>query len=276
MALLAPAAYCEPSTTIFEKVGLTVEIMESCYRRHGYFAGEDEIRASDLMKAFTNPDIKGVFALRGGYGSQRLLPLLDYECIQAKIFAGYSDITALHTAFNQKCGFITYHSPMAGTELKSDVDSFTLNSLFGQIMEGFCSPKLSCTPLLPKNVSGRLCGGNLSMIVSSLATPYEIDTCDKILFLEDIGEAAYKIDRMLLQLKYAGKLSDCCAIVLGSFSPETSASMSQAINEILIPIKKPLFADLPCGHCLPTATLPLGKIVEICKDGKINFQHLDS
>ena len=224
------------------------------------------MRASDIMTAFTSPDTKGIFALRGGYGSQRLLPLLDYDIIakHPKIFAGYSDITALHMTFNQRCQLITYHAPMAATELcLPDIDSYTIDSFLGNIMDGQTPPEILYTPLIPGSATGTLAGGNLSLLSSSLGTQYEIDATDKILFIEEIQEEPYRIDRMLLQLKQAGKLTACRAILLGSFLPETSNTLNQAIEEILTPLGKPLGIGLPCGHCLPTATLPLGATVRI-------------
>ena len=266
VALLSPSGPCDssridPAARALESFGLCPRIMESCYSCHGYLAGPDALRAKDIMEAFTDPAIKGIFNLRGGYGAQRLLPLLDYDLIRKhpKIFAGYSDITALHTVINQRCGFITYHAPMAGTELYlPDIDDYTLNSFLGHVMEGHTSPELFYTSLASGTAEGILTGGNLSLLVSSLGTPYEINTRDKILFIEDVQEIPYRVDRMLVQLKQAGKLKDCRAILLGSFLPETCDTISQAIDEILIPLGKPIGVNLPCGHCLPTATLPLG------------------
>jgi len=269
VALLSPSGPCDmsridPAAQALERFGFYPRIMESCRSCHGYLAGADALRAKDIMEAFADPTVKGIFALRGGYGAQRLLPLLDYDLIRKhpKIFAGYSDITALHMIFNQRCGFITYHAPMAGTELyMPDMDDFTLNSFLGHIIENRTVPELTYTPLVPGIATGILTGGNLSLLVSSLGTPYEINTHDKILFIEEVQEEPYRIDRMFLQLKQAGKLKDCRAIILGSFLPETTKTIAQAIEEILVPLGKPLGTDLPCGHCLPTATLPLGALV---------------
>jgi len=266
VALLSPSGPCDmsridPAARALEGFGLRPHIMDSCRSCHGYLAGTDTLRAKDIMDAFTDPAIKGIFPLRGGYGAGRLLPLLDYGLIRKnpKVFAGYSDITALHIVFNQYCGFITYHAPMAGTELHMpDIDAYTLNSFLGHVMEGRTAPELSYTSLTSGIAEGVLTGGNLSLLVSSLGSPYEIDTREKILFIEEIQEEPYRVDRMLLQLKQAGKLKDCLAIILGSFLPETRKTLSQVIEEILIPLGKPLGVDLPCGHCLPTATLPLG------------------
>ena len=276
VALLAPSGPCDPKRVAkgakaLENFGLRPYIMNSCFSKNGYLAGSDAGRASDLMEAFMHPEVKGIFAIRGGYGAQRILSLLDYDLIakNPKLFAGYSDITALHIAFNQFCGFITYHSPMPGTELyQKDIDEYTVSSFLGNIMEGSTAPDIPCTPLVLGSASGILTGGNLSLLASSLGTPYEIDTKDKILFIEEIQEEPYKIDRMLLQLKYAGKFNNCRAILLGSLSPETHKTIYQSIEDILIPLGIPIAADIPCGHCLPTATLPLGQNLSLTLTSK--------
>ena len=295
VAITAPSGPCEPSKVnlalrAVEKLGLRPYVMESCYSRHGYFAGKDSLRASDIMNAFKDPKIKGIFSLRGGYGVQRLLPLLDYNLIAAnpKIFTGYSDIAALHIVLNQICHLITYHAPMAATELP-EIDEWSLRSFLGNVMQGHTPTKLTFDCVAPSagsfsgtgefsvietsgnagpfgGVTGILAGGNLSLLASSLGTPYEIDTDGKILFIEEIQEEPYRVDRMLLQLKHAGKLNDCQAILLGSFFPETNKTLIQAIEEILIPTGKPLGINFSCGHSLPTATLPLGASVSFERD----------
>jgi len=278
VALVAPSG-CADETMLeravraVEDLGLCPLVTESCRSRHGYFAGSDSMRARDQAVGHTDRLVHGIFALRGGYGAARLLPLLDFEAISRhpKVFCGYSDITALHIAYNQRCGFVTYHAPMPGTELYK-ADPFTLASFLGNVMEGYTAPDLTFTPRIPGTAKGILTGGNLSLIVSTLGTPYEIDTTDKILFIEEVGEAPYRVDRMLLQLAQAGKLAACRAVILGSFAPETTKSLSQAIEEILVPLQIPLGTDLPCGHCLPTATLPLGAFARIQNDGKLMFQ----
>ena len=271
VALISPAGPCKPhkidqAVNALKNIGLRTVVMNS--KKHGYLADTDSQRAKNIMHAFLDPRIKGIFAARGGYGTQRLLPLLDYKLIgkNPKIFVGYSDITALHVAFNQHAKLITYHAPMPATELcHPDIDSYTINSFLGHIMkDALPAPKLTFTTLIQGDAKGILTGGNLSLLASSLGTPYEIDTTNKILFMEDIDEEPYKIDRMLVQLQQSGKLNECQAIILGSFSPQTPETLSQAINEILIPLGKPLGVNLPCGHCLPTATLPLGE--EVCFD----------
>jgi muramoyltetrapeptide carboxypeptidase len=258
---------------------LNVAVKKSCLSIHPrakYLAGTDEQRADDINAAFSDNKIKALFFIRGGYGMQRVLPLLDYNLLRRnpKIIAGYSDITALHTVLNQLCGFVTYHAPMAATELCRSNNDYTLrsftNNLFSNGTTYLKNPDgMALHTVFPGKASGLLTGGNLSVVVSSIGTPFEIDTRDKILFLEDIQESPYRIDRMMLQLKYARKFRDCSGLLLGSFSPENLDSLEAVIHDILLPEKKPLLAGLACGHCLPTMTLPMGANVYMDSNRKI-------
>jgi len=239
---------------VLHSMGLRVRIFESCFAQHEYLAGADALRLRDLHAAFADREIRAIFPARGGYGAARLLPHLDFDLIRKnpKIFAGYSDITALHIALNQCAGLATFHAPMVAADL-ADADDDTLRSFQAHLFAN--GPAVGGRPLFfPKN--GVLTGGNLSVIVSLIGTPFEIDTCGKVLFLEEVGEAAYRVDRMLLQLKYAGKLRDAEGFVLGDFSGE---NIDLAIREILVPEGKPLVRDFPAGHCMPNFTLPLGR-----------------
>lgn len=252
----------------------------SCYfaNRHGYLAADDAQRARELNDAFADDTIHGVWCIRGGYGAHRLLPLLDFDVIRAhpKRFLGYSDITALHTAFNQNCGFITYHTIMASTE--PNPDEFSLaqlkRALFGSLAGPLDNPPgQPLTALVPGRASGTLCGGNLSLLAASLGTPWEIDTRGKLLFLEDIGEKTYRIDGMLTQLRNAGKFDDCAGVILGAWTdcppeyPEKTLELPEIFAELIAPAGKPAVMGLACGHILPTLSLPLGARAELDADG---------
>jgi muramoyltetrapeptide carboxypeptidase len=252
-----------------ESLGLRCCVTESCYARNGFLAGTDAFRLKSLHEAFAAPEIRAVFAARGGYGAQRLLPFIDYALIKnnPKIFAGYSDVTALHIAFNQICKLVTFHAPMPVSDFGGgEVHPETLRSFREILFEGETPPPSdkypqhtdNATVLVPGSVTAPLTGGNLSLVASSLGTPYEIDTRGRILFLEDVNEDAYKIDRLLLQLKYAGKLSAAAGILLGGFSPHTPETLAQSVNGIIKPLGIPAIAGFPCGHISPTLTLPLG------------------
>lgn len=263
-----------------EMLGYQVEVGDSCRERHGYLAGSDELRARDVNEMFSNPSIAGIFCIRGGYGATKILPLLDYDMIKdnPKVFAGYSDVTALHIAFNQKCELVTYHTPMPSTEfIKSEMDDYTWKSFIESVTETeresyFLEnpPAEKMTTLFPGEATGQLVGGNLTLVTASLGTPYEIDTKGKILFLEEIEEYERSIDRMLTQLKLSGKLNDVKGILLGAWTncgpyhlrhPEHILPLQTIFEEILIPLNIPILMNLACGHCLPTMSLPLGRTI---------------
>ncbi len=277
-----PPGKLHPAIDSVEKLGFKVVVGGTCRARHGYLAGTDELRAAEVNQMFRDPNIDGIFCIRGGYGATKILPFLDYDMIQAnpKVFAGYSDVTALHIAFNQKCDFVTYHAPMPSTEfIQSDMDDYTWDSFINSVM-ATGSRGLSLenpvgqpmTTLVTGQATGQLIGGNLTLVTASLGTPYEIDTKGKILFLEDIDENEQRIDRMLTQLKLAGKLDAAAGILLGAWTdcdpenpeqPENSLSLQTIFHEILVPLKKPIVMDITCGHCLPTMTLPLGRTIAV-------------
>ncbi|MCL2577525.1 MAG: LD-carboxypeptidase [Defluviitaleaceae bacterium] len=287
---------------ILEGMGLRVHVTESCYASHEYLAGPDTLRLRDLHNAFANKNIKGILMARGGYGASRLLPHLNYSMIRRnpKIFAGYSDVTALHIVLNQFCNLITYHAPMPGADLPN-ADEITLKSFMQMLMiesEGNKAEreidherhkktrKFSCFSWLKKsafsihileivqkgNSTGILTGGNLTLIASLIGTPFEIETRGRILFLEETQEQPYRVDRMILQLKLAGKLENAAGFILGDFSPENLETIKLAISELLIPEGKPIIAGLPCGHTMPNITLPLGKTVKISTESLYPIQ----
>lgn len=280
VAIIAPASPTDK--TLIDKcvrslkdLGLEVIVGTSCLSEHGFLSGTDDIRANDVNRMFADKNIKGIFAIRGGYGCARLLDLIDFKMIKKnpKIFVGYSDITALHIAINQKSKLITYHGPMVSTELIKGLDEYSddyyKRFLFSreEINEIFNPVGCNLEVINDGIATGQLIGGNLSLVCSSLGTKYEINTKNKILFLEEVEETPYKIDRMLLQLKQSGKLKDASGIILGTFTNciasanKKSLSLQEVFNEIILPLKKPTISNLVCGHCLPTLTLPLGSKV---------------
>lgn len=284
VALIAPSSRSEAEKTeiaaeSLRYLGLSPKIYPSCFCSHGYFSGDDARRAADLNAAFADHEVKGIFCLRGGYGATRLLKLLDYETIAAnpKVFCGYSDITALHTVFNRLCGFITFHAPMPNTDYTT-MDEFSLHSLkdavFGNPSKRVLLPPpgTSMTSLCGGSACGKLVGGNLSLLTATLGSPYEIDTRDSILFIEETEEELYKVDRALTALALAGKFKHCNAILLGTFSdctaadPAPSLTLPQIFREILLPFRKPIVADFPCGHSYPQHTLSMGASMAIDAD----------
>ena len=277
VALVAPASAVpeeklEPALSYVRSLNLEPVVYPSCYfsNRDGYLAASDTQRAKDLNDAFADPAIDGIWCIRGGYGSHRILPLLDSDMIQKnpKWFGGYSDVTALHTFFNQICGFETYHCTMPSTE--PNPDDFTLKylkaALFGSLSGELSVPEgQNPKTLVGGKASGMLCGGNLSLLAASLGTPWEIDTRGKILFLEDIGEKTYRVDSMLTQLRNAGKFRDAAGILLGAWTdcppeyPEKTLLLPEIFAQLIVPAGKPTVMDMACGHVLPTLSLPMGR-----------------
>ncbi len=290
IGLLAPSGNVareriDAAVAAVKRMGFNVRLGRTCYLSHGYLAGSDDARASDINDMFADDEIDGIFAMRGGYGAQRILNKLDYAMIKkkAKTFAGYSDITALHAVFNQACGFITYHAPMPCTQFYKGVDDYTMDSFLNNIMRDKPVGKVSNPQgseimcLNPGVAEGRITGGNLSLIASSIGTPFEIETRGKIVFIEEIGEEPYKIDRMLNQLKLAGKFSDCAGIIFGAFTDcnagnSNSLTIDEILNEIVAPEGIPTVYNIACGHCLPTLTIAMGAKVKLdAKNGEIIF-----
>lgn len=292
VAIIAPSSPVTPekmeqSLESITFLGLDPVPLPSCYMQNGYLAGTDEVRAKDLNDAFSDPSISGIFCLRGGYGATRILPLLDLEAISQnpKFFAGYSDITALHTVFNKFCGFITYHSPMPTTGYHN-MDDFSLKSLLNA---AFTSPKSwvvenppgeNIETVYPGLAEGNLTGGNLSVMAAALGSPFDIDTEGKILFIEDAWEPLYRIDRNLTALKLAGKFRNLAGIILGPFTdiPEDddendhSHDMSKLIEQIIGSLRIPAISNFRSGHIYPQITLPLGMKTKLnATEGKVAF-----
>lgn len=290
VALIAPSSHADAESVKIAAdsirfLDLYPKIYPSCFCSHGYLSGNDERRVSDLNAAFADDKVKGIFCLRGGYGAMRLLKHINYEMISMhpKVFCGYSDITALHTAFNNICGFVTFHAPMPITDY-ANMDAFSLLSLKDAIFGNWDCRDAQTPPGMPLFsicggvASGRLTGGNLSLLVSTLGSPFEIDTRDAILFIEETDEELYKVDRALTALALAGKFEDCKGVILGTFSgcsssnPTHSLTLGEILNEMFFSLNKPIISNFQCGHSYPQHTLALGSRIEINADDlKVRF-----
>lgn len=292
VAVIAPASPVkEALEETLDKVrdnilGLGYEpvIYPSCYDKYGYLAGEDSVRLKDLHDAFSDVSIQGIICLRGGYGTPRLLQRIDYDLIgrHPKIFLGYSDITALHTVFNQKSHLITYHGPMA-PDLRHDPysEKSLRDHLSGLYLESaFENPVNQSFEVITSGYGkGMLCGGNLSLLVASLGSPYEIDTTGKILFIEEVDEEVYAIDRMLNALALAGKFDDCSGIILGTWSDcrpgDYGMPLRMAIETLIQPCGKPMINGLQAGHTYPQMTLAMGEMIEMdVTDTKVTIRYI--
>lgn len=247
----------------------------SVIARNGYLAGTDSERAADFNAVWGNPDVAAVICARGGYGVMRMLEHIDWDSVRAqpKFFCGFSDITALHVALEKEAGLITFHGPMAAAF--GDAASYNTQGLQGAMRRTSVYgtiPWPDPAPGAPAHVTirhgtseGRLAGGNLTLLCSLLGTPWEPDFTDRILILEDVDEAPYRVDRMLTQLRLAGLLDTVAGIVFGDSpscmnGPEGKPSLTllEVLADILGPLRVPLMYGFPCGHTAYRATLPLG------------------
>lgn len=254
----------------FSELGFNIKKGSYIYDTYGYLAGTDKDRAKDLMDMFSNPEIDAIVCFRGGYGSIRMAPYLDLNIIKKnpKPFCGYSDITLLLNYFNKKCNFPTFHSPMINSKFD---DELTLQ-YFTNVLTNFNKNsfynlrKLSDNNIHYINKSdfnGKLVGGNLSLITSTLGTPYEIDFNKSILLIEEVSESPYAIDRMLSQLLSSGSLKKCSAIILGHFTDCTcknrnTFNLNEVFYQKLSNLDIPIIIGLPFGHDYPNITLPIG------------------
>jgi len=238
--------------------------------RHGYLAAPDAARASDLREALTAPDVDAVWCLRGGYGTMRLLHEIDWgaQRERPRALIGFSDITALHLAL-QRAGVVSFHGPHPATEEFSDYSASLLHRLLtsaeplGRLPFPPGGPERAST-LTGGQAEGRLVGGNLSLIAATLGTPFAIRSEGALLFLEEVGEPAYRVDRLLTQLLLAGVLQAAAGVVVGAFSdpPEEDRpgvpSLDEVVAERLAGLGIPVALGFPFGHVPENATLPLG------------------
>jgi muramoyltetrapeptide carboxypeptidase len=266
-----------------ETLGFKVVLPENLFRARGYLAGTDAERAAELMAAFTDPQVDAVFPGTGGYGTMRMMDLLDYDAIRAnpKVFIGFSDITGLHMALAAKANLVTFHSPNPEWGLGSDtgLPEFSAKYFWRNLLAsenrgeaGFSYAAPADDPvraMRPGVGRGRLCGGNLSLVSALVGTPYELDTRGKVLFLEDVNEAPYRVDRMLAQMKLAGQLDGLAGVVLGKFrdcdpdEDDQSLRLADVFNDYFADAPYPVIANFPAGHVTRNATLPFGCEAEI-------------
>lgn len=275
VGIVAPASQIErdrleAGCATLRKMGYEPFYFESILDRELYFAGSAERRARELEEMFEREEVRAIVCARGGYGCNYLLPLLDLEKLRRnpKIFVGYSDNTTLLTYFLDATGLVTFHGPMATKDFAA-ADGVHLASWQAAIAglgqwdldsQGICGFK----PLVPGSAEGRLYGGCLSMVAASLGTAYEVHTEGTILFLEDVGAKPYQIDRMLMQLKLAGKLAGVRGLIFGEMVDcvqpgGQSYSLEEVVTRVVGDLGVPVAYGLSSGHVLrENVTLPLG------------------
>lgn len=277
VAIVAPASnlkqdYLARGVAELERLGFRVQHRPDILDKARYTAGSDARRADELMEAFADPAVKAVWAARGGYGVMRLLPMLDENLLRAnpKVFIGYSDMTALHLYLYRRFGWVSFHGPMAAKDLAGGSEHYDRETLLAAITQAkpMGAIKSAKTEMLHcgsgNAVSGRLLGGCLSLIAAMMGTPDELNTRGAILFLEDTGTQPYAIDRMLQQLRLAGKFDEVRGIVFGEMTDcvqhaEQGYSIQDVLAECTAELGIPVMFGLPSGHSpIGNLTLPLG------------------
>lgn len=286
--------------------GFRIKTYGDIYRSRGYLAGDDATRAGELMAAFADPETAAVWCARGGYGVARVIDRLDFDVIRShpKVFVGFSDITVLHVAIGQRAGVVTFHGPnlqdgfgkpeempaaneaalwratmgetkniegsgSSAARINDSIQgadySFELGGMEDVKLRGICGGV----------ASGRLIGGNLAVMCGLMGTPFELETAGRILFLEDVSERLYRIDRYLSQLRLSGKLESAAGVLIGTFSydpedaAESESEISALLEEYLKPLRVPVLAGFPAGHTQRNLTLPMGAHVQLDADSKI-------
>ncbi|HVN48097.1 MAG TPA: LD-carboxypeptidase [Bacteroidota bacterium] len=279
IGLIAPASApshdekIEKGVQYLEHLGYHVLLGKHVSDQHGYLAGTDEDRAADVNAMICNNDVKAIFCIRGGYGTPRILPLVNYRALKQhpKIIVGYSDITALQLAVFRKTGLVTFSGPMTGTEMWNNFDSYTEEHFWRTLTSHRKIGVLKNSDDDPVHIlrSGRahgmLLGGNLSLFTSTMGTPFMPALQNSILVLEDIDEEPHRIDRMLAQLFNGGILSNASALVFGKFTDcnpddmnEPHLTTEQVQEEYVQKITCPAIRNFQYGHIPRKLTIPFG------------------
>jgi len=281
VGLCAPASHFkredfEAGVRLLEARGFRVKFSPRLFERKGFFAGDDRARAAELHDLFADPEVGAVLAVRGGWGSLRLMEHLDFGLIRrhAKPLVGFSDVTTLLAAICDRAGLVAFHGPTLTSLPKLDaasVDAFCL-----ALREGFFAPLRPDKPHLvrPREAVGRLIGGNLATLESLMGTPYAPRAEGGLLLLEEIRERPYRLDRMLTSLRLAGFFEGLRAVVLGDLvqcGPPALAVVLAALEGLRVPIA----TGFPCGHGGRNVVVPLGAKAELAADGTLRFPGLE-
>lgn len=278
IGLVSPSSPASPPEKIdrgadyFDKRGYRVKIGRHARAANGYLAGSDEERAGDFNAMVRDPEIRAIVAVRGGYGTPRLLDLINYGALvrDPKIIVGFSDLTALQLAVFAKTGLVTFSGPMAGVEFWQNPDPYTEENFWRMLTSSDPVGPLPHLPgqplsaLSPGLAEGRLLGGNLCLVTTLLGTPYQPDFADSLLFLEEVDEYSYRVDRMLTHLANAGILAKVAGMIFGQFTQckprfdNGDATVEEVISDRARRLQKPALGNLPYGHVPAKLTLPIG------------------
>jgi muramoyltetrapeptide carboxypeptidase len=271
-------------TQTLNQMGFRVKVGKNVYRKHGYFAGTDAERTSDFMDFIEDDEVQGIFFLRGGWGCARLLSLLDFKSIRAnpKVIMGFSDATSMLNAITDRSRVITFHGPSGNSTWnnysKKYIESVLMSGERTQFKNS--SSDHSITTYSSGTASGILWGGNLSVVTSMIGSPYFPDMADALLFLEEVGEEPYRVDRMLTQLEQAGILDRCNGIILGSFrkcsaeEPDRSFTLEEVFEQHFNHLEIPVFYGAQIGHTVNKFTIPIGVEASMDADtGTVQLTH---
>jgi muramoyltetrapeptide carboxypeptidase len=243
-------------------------------RKHLYLAGHDQERAQELMEMFLDPEVKAILCTRGGYGAQRIIPYLDPDVVRShpKPLVGCSDITVLLIYLLQRCLVIPFHGPNVATRQFVEGGGEMAHALKGALTDPAPIAEITCTVLRAGVVQGEIVGGCLSSLVTTLGTPYEPDLQGRVLFVEDVDEPPYKIDRMLTHMKSAGKLRGVKGIIFGQMHgcDTEKGLLYEVILDVLEDVEGPVLFGFPSGHGPRSLTIPLGVLVRI-QGGVVSF-----
>ena len=274
IAIISPSGYVsyaekfEKAKEYFENKGFNVKIFPNAKNKKSYLAGTDEERLFDLEAAFLDPDVKMIMTSRGGCGAARILDKIDYKIIKnnPKIFCGYSDITAFHSAIYKKTGLVTFHAPFALADFGGEnVDKYTEECFWETILNNKKTPVKNAfeyTCIKEGKITGELTGGNLCVLTSILGSGFEPDFKNKILYIEDVNEPLYKIDRMLSQLRLNGVFKKIKGLLVGKFSCEEEG-FDKKVKNLLKEYDIPMGYGFSATHETQKATLPLNISYEV-------------
>lgn len=267
-----------------EQLGFRVRVGPHLRERRGHLAGADEARAADLVAMFADPGIDGILCARGGSGSIRMLPYLEYATIRAhpKVFVGYSDVTTVQLALLHHCGLVTFFGPMVTPNFAKELSAECVTTLLEQVGRPD-PPGVLYDPRDPRPVEvlvggraeGPCVGGTLALVAATLGTPHQIDLREAIFFFEDVHESPARIERYLMQLRLAGLLEDVAGFLIGT-APYTETeeerghylALEQVYRDLLVPLGKPLLYNFPCGHEPDPITLPMGGCILLDADAR--------
>jgi muramoyltetrapeptide carboxypeptidase len=280
VALVSPAGPFRDDTELdrakanVQKFGWEPVVMTNARARDGYLAGSDEQRARDINSAIGDPDIQAIWCVRGGYGAMRILDALDYQAMERapKTLIGYSDVTALHAAFGKRSNLVTFHGPTA----RQAIPPFAFESLRNAVAKGVepCGEMSQAKTIRGGKAKGRLVGGNLALLTALAGTPYAPDYAGAILVIEDVNEAHYRIDRMMMTLHLSGALSGLAGLVFGRFTDiptefgDEEWSLDRVLGDAAARAGVPCVSNAPFGHIDEQWTLPLGALADLDADAK--------